>query len=167
MLYRTSFFTQILCVGTCLLALGCATEYGPKSGWSNGYSETQLGSDLWEVRFEGSGLEELERVEDFSLLRAAELCLLDGYPFFMVLGEDVSVHRLESEEPIYRGEDDNEEVIGYRTSVDHEPTGHKRVQCGSSPKALAEQAPAPAKGKAPLILESGFVVSSIKRKYDL
>ncbi len=155
------------CLALCVLACGCATEYGPKSGWGNGYSETQLGADLWEVRFEGSGLEELERVEDFSLLRAGELCLLDGFAFFMVLGEEVSVQRRENEEPIYRGDDDDEEIIGYHTSIDHEPTGHKRIQCGVCREALEAAAGTPKSGKRPLILESGFIVSSIKRKYEL
>ncbi len=163
MWFRTALLGLILGFG----ASGCATEYGPKSSWGNGYSETQLGPRLWEVRFEGSGLEELERVEDFSLLRAAELCLLDGFNYFLVLGEDVSIHRSANEEPIFRGDDDDEEVIGYRTTVDHEPIGHKRIQCGASPEALSKRAGERPKGKNPLVLESGFVVSSIKRKYQL
>lgn len=75
---------------TFALLQGCATSYH-KSSFNGGYSETQLGENIFRVSFSGNGYTGGERVADFVLLRSAELALENGYAFFVVIDEkDVS-----------------------------------------------------------------------------
>ena len=69
-----------------MLPIGCATPYQP-SGFTGGYKETQLAPDIVRVYVNGNGYTGRERVQDFALLRAAELALNSGYPYFVVLSE--------------------------------------------------------------------------------
>lgn len=63
----------------------CATAYRSE-GFMGGFSETALGPNMYRVSFQGSGVGEEGRVADFVLLRAAELTLREGYPYFFVAG---------------------------------------------------------------------------------
>lgn len=73
-------------VGVLLLA-GCATSY-QSTGFTGGYSETKLAPDVVRVVFRGNAYTKKERAQDLALLRAAELSLAAGYPYFMVLSEN-------------------------------------------------------------------------------
>jgi len=70
------------------LVCGCAaTPYQPLSDGADareGFSETLLGTNIYEVNFRGNSNTSRERASDFALLRAAELCLLNGYSYFVV-----------------------------------------------------------------------------------
>ena len=68
-----------------LLLSGCATEYGAKSFWAGGFEETQLAPDVYRVTFSANDSTTMARTSDFALLRAAELALENGYPYFEVL----------------------------------------------------------------------------------
>lgn len=50
----------------------------------DGFFETQLAPNTYEVHFDGNNASSRERVDDFALLRAAELCLQAGFRFFAV-----------------------------------------------------------------------------------
>jgi hypothetical protein len=70
-----------------LLALflsGCATPY-QQSGLIGGFSETQLDNNSWTVTFKGNGYTSRERATDFNLLRCAEVCLENGYKYFVIV----------------------------------------------------------------------------------
>jgi uncharacterized protein YceK len=69
-----------------LLALlsGCATAYQQQS-FSGGYSETQLGENIFQVSFRGNGYTRRERASDFSLLRSAEVALEHGFRYFVIV----------------------------------------------------------------------------------
>lgn len=67
-----------------LLLQGCATSY-QQSGFSGGYSETQLDENVFNVSFRGNGYTRRERVSDFTLLRSAELALEIGFHYFAVI----------------------------------------------------------------------------------
>ena len=77
------------------LLFGCATAYQP-NGWSGGFTETQLDSNVWRVSFRGNGHTKGERAEDFALLRSAELALANGFTHFAFssskTGTEVSSH---------------------------------------------------------------------------
>ena len=76
---------NLILVATMALFLqGCATSY-QKSGFSGGYSETQLDENVFNVSFRGNGYTGRERVADFTLLRSAELMLEHGYNYFAVI----------------------------------------------------------------------------------
>ena len=72
-------------VGAMLLS-GCATSY-QSTGLSGGYSETKLAPDVVRVIFRGNGYTKIERAQDFALLRASELSIQAGFPYFVVLNE--------------------------------------------------------------------------------
>jgi hypothetical protein len=61
----------------------CATPYRPlKSG--TGFADVQLAPDLFQVSFQGNGQTTSEQVQDYALLRAAELTLQHGFSCFAV-----------------------------------------------------------------------------------
>jgi len=73
-----------LCI---ILLSGCATAY-QKNGFgafTGGYSETQLGGNIFRVAFRGNGYTSSERSEDFCLLRCADLTLTNGFSYFVVI----------------------------------------------------------------------------------
>lgn len=79
------------------VALGltvCATPYGPYECKGlievcTGYSEIQLAPDVYKVRFEGAANADTRaRIDDYTLLRAAELALSAGFEHFVVLQTD-------------------------------------------------------------------------------
>jgi len=72
------------------MLVGCATSY-QKSGFSGGYSETQLAENMFRVNFSGNGKTKLTRTIDFALLRSAELTLEHGYKYFVLVDESSNV----------------------------------------------------------------------------
>ena len=77
------FFTAGFTIAMLLLT-GCATSYQSDS-WTGGFSEIQLGEDLYHVSFEGNRYTDTKRVRDFALLRAAEIALENGYDYFAIV----------------------------------------------------------------------------------
>jgi hypothetical protein len=67
-----------------LLLVACATEYRPSSA-TGGFKETQLAPDVFRVSFSGNAYTSTERVQDFALLRSAELTLANDARFFGVM----------------------------------------------------------------------------------
>ena len=72
-LYLLSFF----------ILVGCTT-YQPE-GFTGGFSEIQLGENIFQVSFRGNGYTSSERASDFCLLRCAELTLEKGYSYFAII----------------------------------------------------------------------------------
>jgi|SRR5690242_3590022 len=71
------------------LAIGCATSYH-SSGFTGGFSDTQLAPDVFRVNFRGNGYTSSERVQDFAMLRAADLCSQHDFVCFAVIDENDS-----------------------------------------------------------------------------
>ena len=71
---------------TAALICGCATPYQPYDGADagEGFSETQLEPNTYEVMFHANAATSRRRADDFVLLRAAELCLLNGFRYLVV-----------------------------------------------------------------------------------
>lgn len=67
-----------------VLASGCATGYN-QSNFLGGFTDTQLSPEVFRVTFTGNGYTKPERAADFALLRASELCLSNGFPYFALL----------------------------------------------------------------------------------
>lgn len=63
---------------------GCATAYQQQS-LSGGYSETQLGENIFQVSFRGNGYTSRERASDFSLLRSADVAVEHGFRYFVIV----------------------------------------------------------------------------------
>ena len=70
---------------------GCAVPatYSPRqAGHDTGYSDTQLASTRWRVTFTGNSATARETVENYLLLRAAEITRDAGYRWFMFDSRD-------------------------------------------------------------------------------
>ena len=65
---------------------GCVTPY-QSSGFAGGFSETQLGPNMFKVRFKGNAYTSPEKAADYTLLRCAELTLAKGFHYFIILNE--------------------------------------------------------------------------------
>lgn len=79
--------TAVLVAGflsACATAVG--TAYGPADKKGYGYTETRVEADRYRVTFAGDGATPQNVVEDYALLRAAELALANGYDWFRVVG---------------------------------------------------------------------------------
>jgi hypothetical protein len=63
---------------------GCATSYQPQS-FSGGFTETQLDTNVFRVSFKGNGYTSVEKVEEMSLLRSADLTLKNGFTHFVIV----------------------------------------------------------------------------------
>ena len=70
----------------CLLLAGCATSYQPKS-YTGGYTDTKLDDDKYRVTFSGNQHTSADKVEEYALLRAAEITLEYGYSHFITISE--------------------------------------------------------------------------------
>ena len=67
-----------------VVLFGCATPY-QSSSFTGGFTDTQLAPDLFRIAFAGNGRTSRDRVQDFALLRAAELSLANNFRFFAVV----------------------------------------------------------------------------------
>jgi len=76
-------------LGVAIIFSCCVTAY-KKVGWKGGYSETQLGENIFQVSFRGNGFTSGERASDFSLLRSAEVSLENGFRYFIIIESDKS-----------------------------------------------------------------------------
>jgi hypothetical protein len=81
--------SRVACIVIALAEVACATAYQPH-GLSGGYSETQLGENVFRVAFEGNGYTSVVRAADLALLRSADVALEHGYGYF-IMASDSSV----------------------------------------------------------------------------
>jgi hypothetical protein len=75
---------KILLIIIFFVLSGCATAYQRES-LTGGYSQTQLGENIFQVSFLGNGYTSEERASDFTLLRSAEIALENGFKYFTVI----------------------------------------------------------------------------------
>ncbi len=71
-------------LAACATAVG--TAYGPADSKGYGYTQTRIEADRYRVVFTGDGATAPETVEDYAMLRAAELAVENGYDWFRVVG---------------------------------------------------------------------------------
>lgn len=83
-----------------ILIVGCATNY-QKTGLSGGFSETQLGQNVWKVTFRGNGYTREERASDLALLRCADLTLQNGFSYFALADTKASNETSAYKTPTY------------------------------------------------------------------
>jgi virulence-associated protein VapD len=66
------------------IVTGCATGYQP-AGVQGGYADLQIASELFRVSFQGNYYTSEEEVRSMALLRAADLAIQYGAPYFQVM----------------------------------------------------------------------------------
>lgn len=74
-------------LAACATAVG--TAYGPADSKGYGYTETRIEADRYRIVFAGDGATPPNVVEDYALLRAAELAIENGYDWFRVVGRSM------------------------------------------------------------------------------
>lgn len=74
----------LLALPVVLSLTACSTAYSP-ANFDGGYSSTMLAKDTYIVNFRGNEATSPEKTRDLALLRAAEIALENGYPYFVVL----------------------------------------------------------------------------------
>jgi len=86
-------FRRLGVVGGLLLVAACVTAegtpYAPAGGGDYGYSETRIEEDRYRVVFAGDGGTPPNIVENYALLRAAELTVENGFEWFRVVGRRI------------------------------------------------------------------------------
>lgn len=84
-------FKTLVTTFACALLLGCAsqTPYAPApEAGEPGYSEAKLGENRYRVTFNGNSSTGKSAVQDYALLRAAELTLQEGHDWFQIVQRD-------------------------------------------------------------------------------
>jgi hypothetical protein len=84
---RTMIAALILAAAGCATAVG--TAYAPAGKDGYGFAETRIEGDRYRVSFAGDGATPAATVEDYALLRAAEIAIANGYDWFRVVGRAV------------------------------------------------------------------------------
>ena len=79
---RASTIIAVTLLGT--LVTACATGY-QSEGFTGGFRDTQLAPDVFRISFSGNAFTSNDRVQDFALLRAAELTLANNFKYFAVI----------------------------------------------------------------------------------
>jgi hypothetical protein len=77
----------LILAGTCAALAACSTPtvYGPAAKPNaSGFTENRIQSDRWRVSYRGGSGAPATQVNDYALLRAAELTLQQGYDWFRV-----------------------------------------------------------------------------------
>ncbi len=75
---------KLIAIAAAVVLTGCATSYKPLSG-NFGYTHTRLAPNIFEVTFRGNAAMKPEQASDYALLRSAELSLVYGYRYFVIV----------------------------------------------------------------------------------
>jgi hypothetical protein len=151
------------------LLAACSTSYQPLSRMGGGYQETFYAPDIVTVSFEGNKFTSYEKVNDFVMLRAAELALQNNYKYFEItFVKDLTTQRTTTstgsskttETTTQKGK--NTEVRTSRT--EYEPPS---TLVHEYPKILLEVKFHNSKPENVIVYESSFINNSIKTKYDI
>lgn len=151
-----------------LFMSGCATKYQQDS-FTGGFSETQLGENIFNVSFKGNGYTSRERASDFALLRCAEIAMNNGYNYFIIVdSEKYSVESTYTTPKTYN-------TTFQATTYGNHTYGNARTTSSggqnmnfSSPSAnntilCFKERPQ----INTVIYEAKFLINSIKSKYDI
>ena len=82
---KQAYFSVAVFVFMTLMLGGCATEYGPRSLFGEGYSEARLGNDIYRVDFECSQETPESLCDGYLFRRCAELTLKSGFDHFTMI----------------------------------------------------------------------------------
>lgn len=159
---RAVFLSALL---ICLAS--CATPY-QKTGMSGGYSETQLGENIFRVNFQGNGYTKSERAEDFALLRSAELSLEHGFPYFIIIDSSGDVDYSTYTTPVTTQTTGSAYVSGntvYGNARSHTSGGQTfNIRKPSAKNTIVCFKEKPV--NQPIVYEAQFIVDSLRKKYE-
>src|ERR1700682_4203326 len=80
---RTSIVAAAL--ASVVVLAGCETQapFQPRQGHSSGYTDERIAANRYRVTFTGNTVTSRETVENYLLLRAAQVTLQSGYRWFV------------------------------------------------------------------------------------
>jgi hypothetical protein len=139
---------------------GCATKY-QSTGFSGGYSETQLGNNIFNVSFRGNGYTSRERASDFTLLRSAELSLQNGFKYFIITNSEKYTNLYTTPKSYNTSGNINGSSFNATTTQSggitfRKPSTNNTIVCfKEKPKING------------IIYKANFIVKSIKTKYEI
>ena len=151
-----------------LLLASCATGYQEK-GLTGGFSETQLGENIFRVSFNGNAYTSMERAADFTLLRSAELAVENGFSYFVIIDEDQSTELSTYTTPTQSHTTANVYGSGnYATGTATTTTTGGQTYVYSKPRSTNTIVCLHDKDQASgIVYDSSFVIKSIREKYGL
>jgi len=132
-----------------LLFSGCAgTSYRKATSWTPyGYSDTKKSNNTYYITFKASNLTTLEKVEDYTLLRSAEVTIENDYKYF----------KIDSGKSTYIQHTINSCANGICTPIPiNTPTAFNAITC------FKEKT----KGKD-IIYDAKIIVDKIRLKYEI
>jgi len=152
----------ILTISTLFILLfsGCSTKYGQQS-FKGGYSETRLSENIFIVTFKGNAFISKEEVSDYLLLRNSELTLNNGYKYFAIVTDDLTIDEIQTGST-------------YKTTGKVSATGHykatTRESRGSTLKKPTRQNKIlcfKEKREDIFVYDAKFIQKNLKKKYEL
>lgn len=84
------FFMGLISLVLVSCATAVGTGYQPEDQKGFGYTDTKIEAGRFRITFAGDGATPVDVVEDFALLRAAELTLENNFEWFRVINRDVN-----------------------------------------------------------------------------
>ena len=75
---------RLILICLALAVVGCSA-YKPRSGNGPGYTDMQINANIYRVTLRGTAATKPDQADEMALLRASELMLSKGFPFFSVL----------------------------------------------------------------------------------
>ena len=91
---------KYICLLFVVFMTSCATPY-QSEGFEGGFSETQLDVNVFNVSFRGNSYTPPEQAADYTLLRSAELALMNGYNYFIVIKSGTTTKQSSYTTPTY------------------------------------------------------------------
>lgn len=95
-----------------ILLASCATRYQSQNWWGNGFSEVKTGPDTFIVNFKGNAYSRTDKIMQYTLRRASELALTNGFKYFKIVSTM-----------------DTSNYVGAGNSLSKAPAFSMRIQC--------------------------------------
>jgi hypothetical protein len=155
-------------IATVSILAGCATAYQPQ-GFSGGFTETQLDTNVWKVSFKGNGYTKGDKAEDFAMLRSAELSLANGFTHFAFASSKTGVETSAMTTPTTSHTTGNASIYGNTISG----SSTTRTYGGETifiSKPSASNTVVMFKGKPDLntmVYDANFICNSLGTKYKV
>jgi len=68
----------------------CASPYQP-AGFRGGFTDTQINAQTFEITFGGNAFTSSTQTGNMALLRASDIALANGYPYFVVVDKSTDI----------------------------------------------------------------------------
>ena len=155
------------CIASTLLLGACATPY-QKRGLTGGFTETQLSPETYRISFQANTITPPDQVQDYTLLRAAELTLENGHRYFVVQETVDQTRRLVTSVPSTTTTTGKVKSSGNKAkfeSYTSSSPGYVKEEFAPGLGMVIRTLPSkPPKGEA---YDAAFLVKSLKTKYEI